>query len=83
MDGLPHYWHTTLPAPMCQSRLGNGALRAILDGRVYPKSFLIAPCGYEGLENVLVNGVSPGCIDLTPSLHFVLLCKIIPEVLLL
>jgi hypothetical protein len=67
---------------MCHSRLGNGALRAILDGRVYPKSLSVAPFGYEGWENVFVNGVSPGFIDVTSNLHFVLLCKINPAVLL-
>jgi len=70
------------PAPVCHSRLGNGALRAILEGRVYPKSLWVAPFGYEGWENVFVNDVSPGFIDVTSNLHFVLLCKIDPAVLL-
>jgi hypothetical protein len=72
-----------IPTPTCHSRLGNSALRAILDGRVHPKSFWIAPSVYEALENAIVNGVSPSCIDPTSNLHFVLLCKVIPEVLLL
>jgi hypothetical protein len=70
------------PALTCHSRPGNSALRAIPDGRVYPKSFWIAPSVYEALENALLNGVSPNCIDPTSNLHFVLLCKLIPEVLL-